>query len=186
MQEDAVFDSLIAEGLAASREGRAHAALALFARASERDPTSGLPHFLAASEHAAGGDVEAAEASFANALLAAPAFSLARYQLGLLQFSSGRPALALLTWGPLLESPSPGALAHFVRGFGSLAQDQLAQALVHFRAGLACPDAPAAVAADIVKVIDAVEALGGTGADGSHGGAEASHVLLEGYSRAWH
>lgn len=186
MQEDKAFDSLIAEALAASREGRPEAALALFARASERNPASGLPHFLAASEHAAAGEVEAAEASFANALLAAPAFSLARYQLGLLQFSSGRPAVALLTWEPLLESTGAGALAHFVRGFASLAQDQLAQALVHFRAGLACPDAPAAVSADIVKVIDAVDALTGSGSNTRDGSGEASHVLLEGYSRAWH
>ena len=186
MQDDAAFDSLIAEGLAASREGRPEAALALFARAGERDPASGLPHFLAASEHAAAGEVEAAEASFANALLAAPAFSLARYQLGLLQFTSGRPAVAQLTWEPLLESTGPAALAHFVRGFASLAQDQLAQALVHFRAGLTCPDAPPAVSADIAKVIDAVEALSGAGSAGGDAGGEASHVLLEGYSRAWH
>lgn len=186
MQEDAAFDSLIAEGLAASQEGRAEAALALFARASERDPASGLPHFLAASEHAAAGKVEAAEASFANALLAAPAFSLARYQLGLLQFSSGRPAVALLTWEPLLDLAGAEALAHFVRGFASLAQDQLTHALVHFQAGLACPDAPPAVAADVRKVVDAVEALGGAGSPVSERGGEASHVLLEGYSRAWH
>lgn len=186
MQEDAAFDSLIAQGLAASQEGRPEAALALFARASAVDPASALPHFLAASEHAAAGEVEAAEASFANALLAAPGFSLARYQLGLLQFSSGRPAVALLTWEPLLATTPVDALVHFVHGFAALAQDQFEQALLHFRAGLACPDTAPAVCADILKVAAAVEAIGRSAPKADDGGQEPAHVLIGGYSRGLH
>jgi len=186
MHEDAGFDSLIAQGLAASQEGRAEAALTLFAQAGARDPGSALPHFLAASEHAAAGHVEAAEASFANALLVAPAFSLARYQLGLLQFSSGRAALALLTWEPLLHAAAADALGHFVRGFASLAQDQLAEALLHFRAGLACPDAHPAVCADIGKVVDSVETLVRGASASGEAPEEPTHVLLGSYSRGLH
>src|ERR1044071_3407463 len=96
------FEGLVRDGLAASRAGRAQAALELFAQASAALPSSGIPHFLIATEHAAAGDAAAAEAAFANSVLLSPEFVLARYQLGLLQFCSNRPALALVTWDRLL------------------------------------------------------------------------------------
>src|SRR6185295_4753211 len=99
------FDRLLAEGLAASRQGQGESAMALFQRASEADPASALPHFLLASEQASAGDFARAELAFAKALLLAPDFALARYQLGLLQFTSSRAPVALLTWQPLFELP---------------------------------------------------------------------------------
>ena len=72
MNEDARFEGLIAEGLAASRENRTEAARDLFAQASALMPASGIPHFLIGSEHAAAGDIEKAEAAMANAVLPAP------------------------------------------------------------------------------------------------------------------
>jgi tetratricopeptide (TPR) repeat protein len=182
MNEDARFEALIADGLAASRENRTEAARDLFAQASALVPTSGIPHFLIGSEHAAAGDMAAAEAAMANAVLLSPEFLLARYQLGLLQFSSERAAVALVTWQPLFRLSDQESLGHFVRGFAALAQDQFEEALRHYRGGLACADANPAVAADIAQVVTAVERL--LQRIDAPGDTEApQHVLLTGYGR---
>lgn len=187
MDQQSAFDKLVAEGLAAGQAGRPEEALALFVRAGEMAPASGVPPFLIASEQAAAGNVDAAEAAFASAVLLAPEFLLARYQLGLLQFSSGRPAVGLLTWEPLLTAPASEPLGHYVRGFASLAQDDLPTALLHLREGLALPDGNPAVSADIRRVIASVEALSTTGeASKKAAPAQASHVLLGAYSGALH
>jgi tetratricopeptide (TPR) repeat protein len=179
------LDHLLAEGMAASREGQRDSALALFRRASEADPDSALPHFLLASEQASAGDFAQAELSFANALLLAPDFALARYQLGLLQFSSSRAPVALLTWQPLFELPETDALLHFVRGFAALAQNAFAESLAHFRTGLACQPANPALCSDIVQVVEAVQRL----EDGTAATEEEptdAHVLLSAYARGLH
>jgi tetratricopeptide (TPR) repeat protein len=171
------FDRLVAEGLAASQADDRERALGLFTQASEADPGSGVPHFLIGSEHASAGDFAAAELAFACAVLLAPGFSLARYQLGLLQFSTQRAALALLTWQPLLSLPEDDALPHFVRGFTALAQDAPEDALRHFRSGLACGPANPALCSDVLQLVQAVEQLGQPATD---------HVLLSAYGRGLH
>lgn len=184
MDPSAEFDRLVDEGLAASRQDRRDTALARFARARELDPASGVPHFLIASEHASAGDFAAAELAFANAVLLAPDFALARYQLGLLQFSSHRAPVALLTWQPLLALPESDALLHFVRGFVALSQDAFEECLRHFRTGLACPAANPAVCSDVQQLIDAIGKLHDTPAVDADAGTQ--HVLLSGYARSLH
>ena len=187
MNQDPNFDRLIAEGLEASRDDRMEAALALFAQAGAAAPASGLPHFLAGSEHANAGNIDLAEAAFARALLLSPDFALARYQLGLLQFSTQRPAVALLTWQPLFALPSADPLGHFVRGFEALSRDSFDEALAHYREGLACNDINQAMGADIQRVVAAVERLPGAAAPGPReAGPEDRHVLLSGYANRLH
>ena len=185
MKDDARFEGLIAQGLAASRENRTKAALDLFSEASALVPTSGIPHFLIGSEHAAAGEIEAAEAALANAVLLSPEFVLARYQLGLLQFSSERAAVALVTWQPLFGLPPGESLGHFVRGFAALAQDSFQDALQHYATGLACSNANPAVASDVRRVVATVEKLvhGDRPAETDEASA---HVLLSGYGRGLH
>ena len=146
-------DVLVQAGLAASQANDAERALDLFARASAACPASGVPHFLAGSEYAALGQIDKAEAALANAVLLAPGFHIARYQLGLLQFSAGRAAVALVTWHPLFALDDSQALGHFVRGFAALAQDDFAGATAHFEAGLTRNTENPALAADIEKVL---------------------------------
>ena len=116
MTDDTRYRDLIEQGLQASREGRTAQAVDCFLLAANEQPNSSVPHFLLGSEHAAAGDAAAAERSLADAVLLTPGFRLARYQLGLLQFSSDRPGAALVTWQPLLDAPDCESLGQFVRG----------------------------------------------------------------------
>jgi tetratricopeptide (TPR) repeat protein len=185
MESRSHFDKLLAEGLAASGAGRSADALNLFAQACDADPSSGIPHFLIGSEHASLGQFAEAEGAFASAVLLSPAFPLARYQLGLLQFSSKRPAVALLTWQPLLDLPEADALLHFVRGLSALAQNNFDEALGHFHTGLACEPANPALCQDIRQLMEAVETLAGAGGD-TGSDSPATHVLLSAYGGRLH
>jgi tetratricopeptide (TPR) repeat protein len=141
-------------------------------------------HFLIASELASAGNFDRAEAEFAHAVLLAPAWTIARYQLGLLQFTSGRAAIALVTWAPLFDLDAPNCLAHFVRGFAALAQDDFAQAQSQFRAGLSCTIDNPALASDIEKVLARIECTHAspTTTEPEREGAS-SHVLVSNYGR---
>lgn len=150
------FDQLISSGLAASRTDDSEQAIRLFQQASAVEPEAGMPQFLLGTEYAALGDLEQAEAAFANAVRLAPDFPLVRYQLGLLQFSSGRAAVGLLTWQPLLELPESDPLPHFVNGFGALAQDQFVDALAFYEQGLQRNTSNPALSADVEKVMEGI------------------------------
>lgn len=175
-------DALLRAGLAASQANDAQKALALFAQASRACPASGVPHFLAGSEYAALGQIDKAEAELANAVLLAPAFHVARYQLGLLQFSCGRAAAALVTWGPLFELADGHALRHFVQGFAALAQDEFAQARSHFEAGLVRNTENAALSHDIERVLRGIDAQAQP-CETSAQPDPAAHILLSNYGK---
>lgn len=173
------LDQLVRDALQASQADDSARALQLLEQAAQRAPGWGLPHFLIGSEYAAMGEMDAAEAAMANAVLLAPDLSIARYQLGLLQFSSGRASVALLTWEPLLALPDSDPLPHFVRGFAALAQDDFGLAASHYRKGLARNHDNPALASDIEKVLQGIadiEQRAKPPAD-----AAAAHVLLSGY-----
>jgi tetratricopeptide (TPR) repeat protein len=152
-QSAATARTFLDAGIAASQGNDSTRALGLFAQASEALPGWALPHFLSGSEYAALGQWEKAEAELANAVLLAPDLHLARYQLGLLQFSTGRAAVALVTWERLAGNPEEPSLSAFVRGFAALAQDAFPEALASFERGLAEPRVNPAVAGDIRKVV---------------------------------
>lgn len=153
------FDALMSNAMAASQANDGPQAIDLFQQASAADPGAALPQFLLGAEFAALGDMTQAEAAFANATRLAPGFPMARYQLGLLQFSSGRAAIALLTWQPLLDLPATDPLPHFVNGFAALAQDHFDEALQHYEQGLALNTTNDALSGDIEKVVAGIKAL---------------------------
>lgn len=177
---------LLEAGLAASRANDAKGALELFQRASDAAPTWAIPHFLIGSELAAQGTMDKAEAALANAVLLDPSLHVARYQLGLLQFSSGRAAVALVTWQPISELVAGEGLPQFVRGFAALARDQLELARDEFSAGLAITGVNPSVAGDIQKVLAGIADLGNqaTSAEANPVAADASaHVLVSTYDK---
>lgn len=181
-------DELIQEGLAASAAGDSSRAVDMFSQASAKAPGAGLPHFLRGSEYAGANDMAKAEEAFSTAVLLAPELTIARYQLGLLQFSSARVAAALLTWEPLRALPQEDPLVHFVEGFAHLAADDFAQALASFERGLARNSTNAPLSDDIRKVMQGVRALGQpTASDATSAATDqeafAEHVLLNNYQR---
>lgn len=139
--------------------------------------------FALASGLAADGRIEEAHAEFAEAVQLAPHWPIARYQFGLLQFSSGRAVAALLTWAPLLNLDESSGFPHFVRGFDALARDDFAQAKSHFRTGLAIQSDNPAVAGDIEKILARIDHLeaGATVTEAER--EEPSHVLVANYGR---
>ena len=145
-----------------------------------------ISHFLLGSQYAALGQFDKAESALANAVLLAPSLHVARYQLGLLQFSSGRAAVALVTWEPLFSLEDAQPLGHFVRGFAALAQDEFAQAKAFFEAGLARNTENAAMSNDIEKVLRGIEAAIQKQSDASSTPQQpeaAAHVLLSNYGK---
>ena len=182
--------SFVDAGLAASQSNNAQEALRLFGLAAVASPSSPLPPFLRGSELASFGRVDDAEAAFANAVLLAPGFHIARYQLGLLQFSSGRAAVGLVTWHALFALTDADPLLHFVRGFAALTQDRSESARAHFNEGLSRDGGNASVAADIRKVLDRMDA-GAAGASSASATPEparvepsANHILIANYGKS--
>ncbi|MES2939286.1 MAG: hypothetical protein V4864_16485 [Pseudomonadota bacterium] len=178
--------TLLDMGIAASMADRPAQALQLFERAAAAAPAWALPHFLLGSEYAAQNDIAKAETALANAVLLDPELHIARYQLGLLQFSASRAAAALVTWQPLAGQQGLQGLPAFVRGFAAMAQDDFTTAQQHFHDGLAEPDLNTAVAGDIHKVLADLQVLLAPEARPPVQQAElqpASHVLVAAYDK---
>lgn len=183
---DSQFDSLMEQGLGASRRDDVASAIGAWQSAAAARPESALPHFLMGAEYAQAGRTSEAESAYANAVLLAPEFETARYQLGLLQFTSRRAALAHVTWEPLFRLPEGHPIRSFVLGFSALARDEFETALAHFGDGMAANRDNLPMNSDIAHVVGAIRRLR-SGAPGDApsvtGSAPEAHVLLEAYRR---
>lgn len=174
-RESTFFDDLMTKGMAASQACDSEQALACFVKASEIRPASGIPHFFRGSELVARGDIAAAEAAFANAVLLAPTFPMARFRLGFVLFSSGRAVTAHVIWRSLLELPETDPLPHVVKGFAAAGWNRFEEALAHFHHGLARSTSTPALSSDIHKAIRSIKAQG-------HGAASTVAGVPEGYA----
>ena len=182
-------EALLQKGISASQRHNSEEALKFFRESADANPTWGVPHFLIGSEHAASGEFEQAEAAFSNAVLLSPDLNIARFQLGVLQFSSGRAALALVCWQSLLQLPNTDPLPYFVRGYAALAQNDFVSALHHYRSGVERNTANPALSDDIKKIMSRIAELVSTSATPSlqsvdtpnDAESDASHVLLSNY-----
>ena len=175
------FDTLMAEGLAASGRNDIDGALGAWRRAMSVEPRSALPHFLMGAEFAQARRLAEAEAAFANAVVLEPELHTARYQLGLLQFSSGRAAVAMVTWEPLFRLDEQSAIGRFVQGFAALAADDFDNALRHFAAGTDANRINEPMNADIAQVVLAIRHVLSSHAAPGHAASEDAHVLLAAY-----
>jgi tetratricopeptide (TPR) repeat protein len=183
-ESTADFNSLMQQALAASQKDNSDLALQLFSKASELRPQSGIPHFLTGAEYAQLGRMSDAEAAYANAVLLEPSLSIARYQLGLVQFTSGRAPMALVTWQPLLALPSNDPLGFFVRGFIELAQDKFESSLDFFSKGINTNHTNAPLNADITRLMEKIRHLVNNKQEAASPvttNEEISHFLLESY-----
>ena len=104
---------------------------------SDAHPQDPRPLLLLAGTYATAQDMDRAEASYISALALAPDFAIARFQLGLLQFTSGRSAVAFTTWAPLRGLEASHPLRLFSEAFGAIARDDFKEALLLLREGMA-------------------------------------------------
>lgn len=189
----ASYERLMQQGLAASEANDTESAIRLWSEACRCHPPAATPHLLLGAEFAQCGRIEDAEAAFANAVLLSPTLLIARFQLGLLQYTGGRVGIALLTWQPILDADGAGALSLFVQGFAALARDDFAAALAAFEAGIERNTDNAPLNRDIHMVIARVRELASTARPGQadvmlpHAGATAGeggeHILLANYQQ---
>ena len=128
--------SAVEAGLVLSQQGLGVDAMSRFKEGIRSAPGWHVPHFLLASEYAASGDYASAEACFAQTVLLAPNFHIARYQLGLLQFSNGRRHVAMITWAPLRALPPDQPYPRLVDAFTALMSERYLDARALFTAAL--------------------------------------------------
>ena len=181
---------VLAQAIEASASGDADLALSLLAQAARDPGISAWAHFLMGAEYAALGKTDEAETGFSTAVLLAPGLYVARYQLGLLQFSSGRVPAAFLSWQPLVEGDPNTAMCQWIKGFAALARDDFDAARSHFEAGIQLNTDNPPMSADIQRMIAEIDQLMASSenspaptpefADGGDEG-DAAHVLLSNY-----
>lgn len=179
-------ERMMAEALAALQRGDSDGAVAQLQKVARQPGVGGEPLLLLAAEWASLGRMVEAEEAFAGAILRSPELDIARFQLGLLQVSSGRPALGLLSWLPLRQLPSDNPLRCYVEGYAALVNDDFDEAARYFEQGLSIPQDNKALMADIRKTMAAV-AKGRSGSVGTSDSEGISpdgehHVLLSNYA----
>jgi Flp pilus assembly protein TadD len=111
------FEALIQGALGATRNARLDEAEHLLLKAAGLEPGAAIPHFLMGANFAQAGLNDQAEAAYTSCLSRDPRLEIARFQLGLLQVTSGRPIVAQATWEPLLLLGDSSPLANFAQGF---------------------------------------------------------------------
>ncbi|MBX3625344.1 MAG: hypothetical protein KF892_10055 [Rhizobacter sp.] len=179
---------VLQQAMQASSAGDMDTAMRLLRTAIHDLPDHPLPHFLLAAELAQGGKMEEAEAAFANSVLLAPAFETARFQLGLLQFTSGRVSMAMLTWQPLVELPDTNPFHRFVSGMAALAADRFEEAAHHLREGMKLNHDNPPLNTDMQMLLDRIAQHTGDTSKAAERDDEESaqashHVLLSNYQQ---
>ena len=144
-------------------------------------PSDPRLHFLYGSLLAAEGRYEEGRMAMRRSVELAPDYEIARFQLGLLELSSGDAAAADLVLEPLAASQSETALPLFARGLRHLARDDLAAAADFLRRGIACNRDYPLVSRDMELIIARIEE-GDAGRDESGEPVSAAHLLLQEYT----
>lgn len=93
-------------------------------------------HFLKGSLLAAQARYDEGRAAMADAVRIAPGYAIARFQLGLLELSSGDAEAADSTLRPLADAAGEGALELFALGLRHLLRDEFAQAAALLQRGI--------------------------------------------------
>jgi predicted Zn-dependent protease len=121
-------------------------------------PADARLHFLHGSLRAAAGAYDEALQSMRRAVALDPRFAVARFQLGLLELSSGEAAAARATLEPLDEGGGEDALSLFARGLRRLASDDLASAADLLRRGIAAGGGEPLIRRDMQMMLERIEA----------------------------
>lgn len=131
------IDTLFLTEYAAALELEQHdCALDILYAQQKQHPTSAPLRLLIAAQHMHLGDIDDAEAAYLQALVQQPDLHIGRFQLGLLQFTSGRPQVAFASWAALEELGESHYLVCFKRAFAALAIDAFPDAALLLQTGI--------------------------------------------------
>jgi Flp pilus assembly protein TadD len=117
-------------------------------------PTDARLHFLRGSVLAGATQYEAAQDAMRRAIELSPDYGIARFQLGLLQLTSGAPAAAETTWAPLRNLATSDPLRLFVQGLHHLVRDEFEPAVALLREGISRNSANPALNTDMALILD--------------------------------
>lgn len=138
-----VIDTLWQQAINAAKSADAATTITLLQDLLQQAPGHAGAHCMLAAEWVSQGKLDEGEASYARALVIAPEFVVARFQLGLLLFSSSRVAMAMLIWRELLSLPENNPYRLFTEAYIALANDAFDEAIRLFESGKANnPDNP--------------------------------------------
>ena len=133
-------------------------------------PDDAQLHFLRGSVLAGVERYDEARAAMRQAVDLAPLYTVARFQLGLLELSSGDGAAADSTLEPLEQLGGVNALALFARGLRLLMRDDFEGSLAALREGVARNTETPAINRDMGLIIAELEQkLGGASSDAATG-----------------
>lgn len=119
-----------------------------------------------------------------RALKTDPAYDIARFQLGLLELSSGDTGEALQTWKPLERLPPDHALRLFARGLTHLARDQFGAAMDLLTEGIGRNTQYPPVNADMRLMVDEIrKKLAGADQAVAQEESSSTQMLLRQFSR---
>lgn len=158
-------------------------AIAALEQASRLSPEAATPSFLLGAEYARLGRMEDAEHAFTLAVVQDPSLHVARFQLGLLHLSCGRPAHAVLAWQGLDSLPAAHALRLFSRGLVALSQDRFADARADLERGIAANSENPALNIDMRMVLEKIATLEQNAEPRNDAGAQ-DHFLVSTYGRS--
>lgn len=147
----------------------------------EDHPSDPRLHFLQGSLLAALARYDEGRAAMGRAIAIAPDYAVARFQLGLLELSSGDAAASDETLRPLAEADGESGLSLFARGLRHLARDELGEATELLRRGIELNQEHPLVSRDMEMVIARIEE-GAKAPDEPGDDVSAAHLLLRRYA----
>lgn len=133
-------------------------------------------HFLQGSMMASHKDYEGARKAMRRAVDLAPDFTIARFQLGFLQLTSGDTWSAQETWGPLHSLAEGHYLRCFVDGLCHLIRDEFPEAISKLEQGRAANDENLPLNTDMALVLDEMRLKG---MSSGHGVSSAQMLLQQ-------
>lgn len=166
-------------------QGDGAAARQLLEQAVQEHPGDPRLYLLLGAERVHGKDVDGAEAAYIAALQLAPDFAIARFQLGLLQLTSGRPAAAFSTWAPLEALGERDPLRLFKQGLEHMARDQFDEARRLLEEGIAENRENPPLNRDMQMVLERIAAVQGQPPAGQaeEAAPAADHFLVSAYRK---
>ncbi len=161
-------------------EADSAAALSTLPRLCSEFPTDPRLRFLLGSVLAGAGQYAQARSEMREALRIAPRYAIARFQLGLLELTSGEPDAAEATWRLLEDLSSDDPLRVMAGGLKSLVHDRFADAISQLERGITLNTQYPALNGDMRLLIDGITAVVAKGGE-QQPETSAAHLLLQQY-----